>query len=152
MATMIQQDLGKIGIKVNVATLDFPSLIERITETFNYEAAILALVNTDLDPNGQMNVWLSSSDTHQWNPKQAAPETPWEAELDRLVRAQAQSMDSTKRKQYFDKLQQIVYDQAPFIYLVNKNSMSAYSTSLTGMSPSALRPQTFWNIETIAKK
>jgi peptide/nickel transport system substrate-binding protein len=152
MATMIQQDLGKLGIKVNVVTLDFPSLIERITETFNYEAAILGLVNTDLDPNGQMNVWLSSSDTHQWNPKQAAPETPWEAELDRLVRAQAQSMDQNKRKQYFDKLQEIVYEQAPFIYLVNKNAMSAYSTSLSGMSPSTLRPQTFWNIETIAKK
>ena len=152
MATMVQQDLGKLGIKVNVVTLDFPSLIERITETFNYEAAILGLVNTDLDPNGQMNVWLSSSDTHQWNPKQAAPETPWEAELDRLVRSQAQSMDPNKRKQYFDKLQEIVYEQAPFIYLVNKNAMSAYSTSLIGVSPSTLRPQTFWNIETIAKK
>jgi peptide/nickel transport system substrate-binding protein len=152
MATLIQQDLGKIGIQVNVVTLDFPSLIERITETFNYEAAMLGLVNTDLDPNGQMNVWLSSSDTHQWNPKQASPETPWEAELDRLIRAQAQSMDPNKRKQHFDRLQEIVYEQAPFIYLVNKNAMSAYSTSLTGMAPSVLRPQTFWNIESIAKK
>ena len=41
MATMIQQDLKKIGIKVNVVTLDFPSLIGRITEKFNYEACIL---------------------------------------------------------------------------------------------------------------
>ena len=28
---MIQQDLSQIGIKVNLVTLDFPSLIERIT-------------------------------------------------------------------------------------------------------------------------
>src|SRR5437588_2736943 len=34
MAAMIQQDLAGIGIKVTVATLDFPSLIERMTRTF----------------------------------------------------------------------------------------------------------------------
>jgi ABC-type transport system substrate-binding protein len=33
MATMIQEDLQKIGIHVNVVTLDFPSLIERMTQT-----------------------------------------------------------------------------------------------------------------------
>ena len=45
MATMIQEDLQKIGIKVNVVTLDFPSLIERMTQTFNYEAILLGLRN-----------------------------------------------------------------------------------------------------------
>src|SRR5207249_509408 len=38
MATMMQQDLSEIGIKLNVVTLDFPSLIERMTRTFDYEA------------------------------------------------------------------------------------------------------------------
>ncbi len=59
MVTMIQQDLSQIGIKVNLVTLDFPSLIERMTRTYDYEACLLGLVNTDLDPNSQMNVWLS---------------------------------------------------------------------------------------------
>ncbi len=69
MATMIQQDLRAIGITVNVVTLDFPSLIQRISESFDYEAALLGLVNVELDPNAQMNVWLSSSEEHQWNPE-----------------------------------------------------------------------------------
>ncbi len=68
MAVLIQDDLQKIGIHVNVVTLDFPSLIERMTQTFDYEAIILGLTNVDLDPNGEMNVWLSSSENHQWNP------------------------------------------------------------------------------------
>src|SRR5207245_2260623 len=59
MATMIQQDLAGIGIKLNIVTLDFPSLIERITRSFNYEACLLGLVNNDLDPDSQMNIWLS---------------------------------------------------------------------------------------------
>src|ERR1700704_2332018 len=86
MAVMIQEDLGKIGIKVNVVTLDFPALIERIAQKFNYEAAILGFQNVDLDPNGQMNVWLSSAENHAWNPQQKSPETSWEAEIDRLMR------------------------------------------------------------------
>src|SRR5271169_1100352 len=106
MATMIQADLRAIGITVNVVTLDFPSLIQRISETFNYEAALLGLVNVVLDPNAQMNVWLSSSDEHQWNPRQKTPATSWEAEIDRLMRAQASTMDNQARKKYFDRVQE----------------------------------------------
>ena len=147
MAVMIQQDLQKIGVKVSVVTLDFPSLIERITQSFNYDAAILGLTNVDLDPNGQMNVWLSSSENHQWNPSQKSPETAWEAEIDRLMRAQASATDSHKRKQSFDRVQAIVMEQAPFIYLVNRNALSAISTSLHGANPVVLRPQTYWNAD-----
>jgi peptide/nickel transport system substrate-binding protein len=147
MAVMIQQDLQKIGIKVNVVTLDFPSLIERISQSFSYEAAILGLTNVDLDPNGQMNVWLSSSENHQWNPQEKSPETSWEAEIDKLMREQASSSDPHKRKKSFDRVQQIVAEQAPFIYLVNRNALSAVSTSVHGASPVILRPQTYWNIE-----
>ncbi len=147
MAVLIQQDLQKIGIKVNVVTLDFPSLIERISQSFNYEAAILGLTNVDLDPNGQMNVWLSSSENHQWNPQEKSPETSWEAEIDKLMREQASSSDPRKRKKSFDRVQQIVAEQAPFIYLVNRNALSAISSSVQGATPVILRPQTYWNVE-----
>ena len=147
MAVMIQEDLGKIGVKVNVVTLDFPSLIERIAQKFNYEAAILGFQNVDLDPNGQMNIWLSSAENHAWNPQQKGPETSWEAEIDHLMRAQASSADPKKRKEAFDRVQEIAAEQAPFIYLVNKNALSAVSTSVEGASPVILHPQTYWNAE-----
>lgn len=150
MATMIQQDLGKIGITVHVVTLDFASLIERITESYNYEAALLGTANTDLDPNAQMNLWLSSAENHQWNPRQRSPETAWESEIDRLMREQAASLEPAKRKACFDRVQEIVVEQQPFIYLVNKNALSAVATSVANASPVALRPQTYWNIETLS--
>lgn len=149
MATMIQADLREIGITVNVATLDFPSLIQRISETFQYEAAMLGMTNVELDPNAQMNVWLSTSDEHQWNPRQKTPATAWEAEIDRLMRAQASALDDNTRKKSFDRVQEIVADQAPFIYLVNKNSLVGVSPVLQGVAPVAARPQTYWNIERI---
>jgi peptide/nickel transport system substrate-binding protein len=147
MATMIQEDLQKIGIQVNVVTLDFPSLIERMTQTFDYEAILLGLTNVGLDPSEQMNVWLSSSENHQWNPSEKVPETPWEAEIDKLMRAQASSADPKKRKESFDRVQEIAVEQAPFIYLVNRNALSAVAASVQGASPVILVPQTYWNAE-----
>src|SRR5581483_9930020 len=150
MATMIQQDLAGIGIKLNVVTLDFPSLIERMTRTFNYEACLLGFVNDDLDPNAQMNVWLSSAKNHQWNPSEKTPATAWEAEIDRLMRAQASTLDVKKRKQYYDKVQEIVWQQEPFIYLINKDSLSAVSPTLHNAHPVVLRPQVYWNIDQLS--
>jgi len=150
MATMIQQDLGKIGITMHVVTLDFASLIERITESYNYEGALLGTANTDLDPNAQMNLWLSSAENHQWNPRQRSPETAWEADIDRLMKEQASSLEPAKRKACFDRVQEIVVEQQPFIYLVNKNVLSAVASSVANASPVVLRPQTYWNIETLS--
>ena len=147
MAVMVQEDLGKLGVKVNVVTLDFPSLIERISQKFNYEAAMLGFRNVDLDPNGQMNIWLSSAEDHAWNPQQKSPETAWEAEIDRLMRAQASTSDSKKRKESFDRVQEIIAEQTPFIYLVNQNALSAISSGVEGANPGILSPQTFWNAE-----
>jgi peptide/nickel transport system substrate-binding protein len=152
MATMIQEDLQKIGIQVNVVTLDFPSLIDRMTQSFDYEAILLGMTNVGLDPSEQMNVWLSSSENHQWNPQEKAPETPWEAEIDRLMRAQAASAEAKKRKESFDRVQEIAVEEEPFIFLVNRNSLSAVSASVHGANPVILVPQTYWNAEELSVK
>jgi peptide/nickel transport system substrate-binding protein len=152
MATMIQDDLQRIGIHINVVTLDFPSLIARMTQSFDYEAILLGLTNVGLDPNEQMNVWLSSSENHQWNPQEKAPETAWEAEIDRLMRAQASSTDPNKRKEAFDRVQEIAVDEQPFIYLVNRHALSAIAADVRGASPVILVPQTYWNVERLSVK
>ena len=149
IATMIQQDLSQVGIKVNVVTLDFPSLIERMTRTFDYEACILGFVNTDLDPNSQMTLWLSSGENHQWNPNQKAPATAWEAEIDKLMSEQAAAPTDKERKAKFDRVQQIVAEEQPFIYLINMDVLLAVSTNVVGASPVVLNPPGFWNVETL---
>jgi peptide/nickel transport system substrate-binding protein len=147
MASMIQQDLSAIGIKLNLVTLDFPSLVERIGKSSRYEACLLGFNNVDLDPDGQMNVWLSSSSNHAWNPKQAVPQTPWEAEIDRLMRAQASTGDGAKRKALFDRVQEIVTQQAPILYLLNRNALVGVSPAVRGVQPSPLSPRLVWNID-----
>ena len=149
MAALIQQDLMKIGIKLNVVTMDFPSLIERITRTFQYEACLLGQM-ADLDPNEVLNVWRSSAPNHQWNPNQKSPETAWEAEMDRLMDEQAAAVDARKRKAAYDRVQEIVAEQLPFIYLVHKNALVGVSSRVWNARPAVLQPQTFWNVDTLA--
>lgn len=147
IAVMIQQDLAKLGIKVNIVTPDFPSLIERITRNLNYEACLLGLVNVDPDPSGLMNVLLSSASNHPWNPSEKEPETKWEAEIDRLMLAQAATADYRARKQSFDRVQQILREQAPIIYLLHPNALSAVSSHVSGVKATAFFPHTFWDSE-----
>jgi len=147
MAAMLQQDLSALGIRLNVVTLDFPSLIERITKSFQYEACLLGTINVDLDPSGQMNVWLSSSANHQWNPNQQKPATAWEAEIDRYMLLQATTADVHRRKSMFDRVQQLAWEEAPFLYLVHKNALVAVARPVHNAAPSILRPQVLWNVD-----
>ncbi len=149
MATLIQQDLAALGIEVTVATLDFPALIERLMHTQDYEACILGLANVDPDPNSMMNLWLSSSPNHQWNPSERTPATPWEASIDRAMRVQASATTLEERVRAVGEVQGIVVAEQPFIYLVYPNVLYAVSPALAGLELSVLPPGVLWNIENL---
>ena len=63
------------------------------------------------------------------------------------MQAQASAADPKKRKENFDRVQEIVAEQAPLIYLVNPNALSAVSSAVEGADPGILSPQTFWNAD-----
>jgi peptide/nickel transport system substrate-binding protein len=147
MSAAIQEDLRAIGIRVNIVTLDFSSLIERIMKTSQYEAGLLGFANVEIDPSEQMNVWLSSGQMHAWWPSQKTPATPWEANIDKLLLQQASQPSREMRKKAFDEVQRILLQQEPIIYLVNPDYLAAISPSVRGAAPSAAPPQIFWNIE-----
>jgi peptide/nickel transport system substrate-binding protein len=149
MAAVIQDDLRRIGIQVNIVTIDFSSLIERIAKTSQYEACLLGFTNVEIDPLEQMNIWLSSGPQHQWRPLQKTPATPWEARIDKLELEQASESSRELRKKAFDEVQRIAVQQEPFIYLVNPDYLAAISPSLHGVQPVTAPPQILWNIESL---
>lgn len=147
LGSLLQQDLKKIGIQINFTPLEFQSLIERITKSQKYEACLLGFTNVELDPNAQMNIWMSSSTHHAWNPGQKKPTTAWEAEIDDLMKKQATAASTRARKVAFDRVQDIVSDQEPILYLVHPNVLVAVSNSVRNAAPSALPPHLYWNVE-----
>jgi peptide/nickel transport system substrate-binding protein len=148
-AAVIQDDLRKLGIRVNIATLDFGSLLERVTKTFDYEAALLGFANVEADPIEQMNVWLSSGPQHEWWPLQKSPATAWEARIDQLELLQASEPSRELRRKAFDEVQRIAVENEPILYLVNPDYLAAISPSLRGVQPVVAPPQVLWNVESL---
>jgi peptide/nickel transport system substrate-binding protein len=152
MAAMIQQDLAATGMQVTVVTLDFPALIERLMHKQDYESCLLGYMNMAPDPSTMMNLFLSSAPNNGWNPSQKTPATAWEAEIDQNMQLQALSASQQARKAAFNRVQQIVADQQPLIYLVYPNVLQAVSPQLHGVLPSYLAPGPIWNIDSIRRE
>ena len=147
MAALIQDDLKQIGMKINVVPLEFRSVLERVQGTREFDAALLALASADADPNPEMAVWLSSGGNHLWNVNQASPATPWEAEIDSLMRRQIVTHDYAARKGMFDRVQEILAEYQPLVALVTPHLLVGARKDLANFRPAILEPNTLWNIE-----
>ena len=51
-----------------------------------------------------------------------------------------------------DRVQQLVADQQPFVYLVHPNTLYAVSPQLAGVQPAVLQPGLVWNIATVRRE
>jgi len=147
MATLIQQDLKELGIRVQVVPLEFRAMLNRILQTHDYEAAIMGLGGGDVDPNSQMNVWLSSGDDHFWDLGETRPATPWEAEIDKLMNQQMSTLSAKARKRLYDRVQELEVEDVPVVFLVSPNVLVGAKARLHNFAPAILDPHTLWNAE-----
>jgi peptide/nickel transport system substrate-binding protein len=147
MATLIQADLKELGMDVRVVPLEFRALTNRVFETFDYEASVQAFGGGDADPNAEMSIWLSSGANHLWRPNQKTPATTWEAEIDRLMQQQLSTLDAGKRKAMYDRVQTIVAEQLPFIFLAAPHVLVGARGNLANFQPAVLDHYTLWNVD-----
>jgi len=146
MAAIIQDDLTRLGMNVHIVPLEFRNMVDRFLNSFDYEAAIMGLVSGDADPTADMNVWLSSGETHLWDLR-GKPATPWESEMDQLMNQQETTLDFAKRKQLYDRVQEIVAEDLPVICLVSPNILVGSKDRVGNFRPAVLDPYALWNVE-----
>ena len=147
MVTLIQDDLSHLGMQVHVVPLDFRAMIDRVFQSYDYEAAIMGLGGGDADPNPEMNVWVSSGSTHLWRMNEAQPATAWEREIDQLMNEQMVTLDYRKRKKLYDRVQQIISEQMPFIFLATPNILAGAKAEIGNFQPALLDHYTLWNAD-----
>ncbi len=147
MAAMIQQDLARLGIKIEVAPVEFAAVTERWTRSYDYDAILLGLAQTDIEPSSYQNFLMSSAATHQWQPKQQTPSTEWEARIDKLFAEQAVERDHSKRLALFAEIQTIMRDEMPVIPIAARHVVSAASSKIGNYSPSSILPFSVWNVD-----
>lgn len=131
---LFQEDMEALGIKVNFQMIDFNVVVERLTDTFEWDGILIGLTGT-FDPNGGSNTWLSSGNLHMWHPLQESPHTDWEAEIDDVWRAAQRAMDPEVRREHYFHFQDIVAEQVPLFYTVAAEKNVAVREHLRNATP-----------------
>ena len=152
IGVMVKQDLEDLGMKVNFKPIEFNSLVNKLVSTFDWDMVIMGLTGSPLEPNGGKNVWLSDGRLHMFNmrlPDEGKDKIlPWEKELDECFTKGALATKFEDRKKYYDKYQEIVYLQKPFIYIYSPVIIVAIRDKFKNIYPSGLNG-IIYNIEEI---
>ncbi len=147
MATIIQEDLSKLGIKVNVAPLEKNAFVEMIGKTLNYDAAIHGYAPSDAEPSTLISGLKTGGAQRYWFIGQKQAQEEWEKTFDQLTEDVDSNPDAAVRKQKFDAAQKLFAEQLPMIPLVVRNFASGAKSNLGNYRPSVIIPRSLWNAE-----
>jgi peptide/nickel transport system substrate-binding protein len=149
IATLIQDDLKALGMNVHAVTLEFRSMVDRVTNSHDYEAGIMGLAGGDSDPNPAMNTLSSDGSTHLWYPDEKPPLPVWQKQLDDLMEKQLVTMSYRERKKIFDQAQEIVAREQPMIFLASPHVLVAAHEDLGNIRPAIIENYLLWNSDEI---
>ena len=147
MATIIQEDLSKLGIKVNVAPLEKNAFVEMIQKTPSYEAAIHGSAPSDAEPSTLISGLKIGGGQRYWFIGQKQAKEEWEKTFDQLAEEVDTTAEAVARKQKFDAAQKLFAEQVPMIPLVVRNFASGAKNNLGNYRPSVILPRSLWNAE-----
>lgn len=152
IGSQIKRDLSKIGIQVDFTPIDFAVMVDKITNTLEWES-YFGLITGSIEPHGGANVWSPDGGFHPFNQKPQPGQPPiegrevadWEAEIGRLYIEGARELDETKRKEIYGETQRLAQEYLPFIHLINPLALAAIRDRIEGTKFSALGG-TLWNV------
>ena len=144
LLNIIASELIELGIKVNSNPVEFNKMVSQLSDEWNFDTILIGLTG-GVEPHQGSNVWMSNGHLHMWNPVQEKAATEWEKRIDELFVKGASTVDTTKRKEYYDEFQKIISEKLPVIYTVTPNSIYAVRNSLKNTEVTAYGG-VLWNI------
>jgi ABC-type transport system substrate-binding protein len=103
-------------------------------------------------PFGGQNVWRSSGESHNWFVRQQKPATALEARIDRALDEMIMTQDHHQQLERWKEIQNIVNDQAWFIWLPIATIKVPVSNRFGNVQPSVMAHRILWNIEKVYVK
>jgi peptide/nickel transport system substrate-binding protein len=153
MANFIRDDLAKIGVKMVLTPIDFNTLITNMISDFQYEAILLGFQSSvPPTPFGGQNVWRSSGESHNWFIKQQKPATALEARIDDALDDMLTTLDGQLQQERWREIQNIINDQAWFIWLPIQTIKVPVSNRFGNVHPSVMAHRILWNIDRVFVK
>ncbi len=149
IGVIIQDDLKRLGIKVNLRPIDFNTLIGR-SDSGDWEGIIIGFTGGFFEPNEGANVWKLNGRLHMFD---QAPHKPrdWEVEIDKIFNNATKVISFNNRKKLYDRYQEIAHEQLPFIYLVSPLRIFAVQNNIGNIRPTVYGG-VLYNLESIYKK
>ena len=142
IGVMIKQDLEDLGMKVNFKPIEFNSLVNKLSNTNDWDMAIMGLTGSPLEPHDGKNVWTSNGPLHLFNQRpnnyKNDDRLPWEKELDEIFEEGALKLSFAERKPLYDKYQTIIYNEKPIIYLYSPIRITAIRKKFKNIFPTPL--------------
>jgi peptide/nickel transport system substrate-binding protein len=131
-ATLIQQDLKHVGIKVNIRVIEWAAFLKNFINKRNYEACLLGW-GIGIDPS-QIDIWNSK--------KTGETELNFinyqNEEVDKLLEDGAKTYDLQERKKYYDKFQEILAEDQPYTFLYVQDALPIINSRFQGVKPAPL--------------
>lgn len=147
IAEIVRKDLERLGFKVQLTMVEFNTIVTKLTSSYDWDSVIMGFTGS-IEPHFGNNVWQSGAQLHVWHPKQKQPATAWEREIDDVFNRGVQEYDPAKRKELYDRWQQIVAEQLPVIYTVLSENLMAVRNKFGNLKPTPYGGP-FHNIEEI---
>ena len=142
IGVMIKQDLEELGMKVNFKPIEFNTLVNKLSNTNDWDMAIMGLTGSPLEPHDGKNVWKSDGPLHLFNQRprnyKIDDRFSWEKELDEIFEKGALNLDFKHRKPLYDRYQEIIYKEKPIIYLYSPKRISAIRKKVKNLYPTSL--------------
>lgn len=127
---IIQQNLAKIGIKVNIRVMEWTSLISEFIMKKRFQSVLLGFTITP-EPYDNASIFMSSSIV----PKGLNFTSFRNKEIDTLFRKARSTFNLKKQKLYYLKIQKILSEQAPYTFLYIPYSMPVVKNTVKGIIP-----------------
>jgi peptide/nickel transport system substrate-binding protein len=135
LCNIIKDDLAKIGIKINIVSLQFNVLVNKLLADKDWDAVNIGL-SGGVEPYFGKNVWDSKSQMHLWNLDNKGIITDWEKEIDDIFNNAEKEQDIVKRKELYNRWQILVSEYLPFIYTAVPDVIYGINKRLKNIKPS----------------
>jgi peptide/nickel transport system substrate-binding protein len=143
VATVIQDNLQKVGVKVELQAIEGGTQFST-TKAGNFEMSLSYATSDTIDPDQLIGFTAI-------NPERAnAFHTQWKDErVNELYDLERRTLDGPERDAQFKEMEARVHDGAPFIFLYHQQAPYAYRSNVTGFE---VLPTSNYRLEDVVLK
>jgi peptide/nickel transport system substrate-binding protein len=131
-AEILQRRLAEIGIKVKIRIIEWAAFVNDFINKRKFDATILGWT-IPLDPD-LYDVWHSS----KTGPEELNFVSYKNQEVDSLIEKARESFDRNFRKRCYDRIQEIIADEQPYLFLYVPDALPIVSARVRGVEVAPL--------------